>query len=114
MGDWYDCYRIPVRNGVTYRLQVALLDEEAETDLSLGVKVFTLSGTKETTISTTGSLFPEQGESPLTFTANANAIYYVRVWVKDTEGNNGYGLDFPLHSMNAIAYKKDGSALGML
>lgn len=114
MGDWYDCYRLPVRNGMTYQLQAALLEEEAETDLSLGVKVFTLSGTKETTISTTGSLFPEQGESPLTFTANANAIYYVRVWVKDTEGNNGLGLDFPLHSMNAIAYKKDGSALGML
>lgn len=114
MGDWYDCYRLPVRNGVTYRLQAALTGEEDGTSLSLGAKVFTLSGTKETAVTTTGSLFPDEGGAPLTFTAGANAIYYVRVWVKDTEGNNGLGLDFPAHSMNAIAYKKDDSALGML
>lgn len=113
IGDWYDCYRIPVRNGVTYRLRAALVEDEAETDLSLGAKVFTLSGTTETAIATTGSLFSGDDETPLTFTAKANAIYYVRVWVKDSEGNSGLGLDFPLHSMNAVAFKS-GSTLGML
>jgi hypothetical protein len=113
VSDWYDCYVIPVRNGVTYRLQAALLGEDAETSLSLGAKVFTLSGTKETAVKTTGELFPVDGEAPLTFTAGANAMYYVRVWVRDTEGNNGYGLEFPEHSMNAVAYKA-GTSLGML
>ena len=113
MGDWYDCYMIPVRNGVTYRLRAALVEEEAETDLSLGAKVFTLSGTKETAVAATGSLFSADDGTPLTFTAKANAVYYVRVWVKDSEGNSGLGLDFPLHSMNAVAFKS-GSALGML
>ena len=106
-GDWADVFMIGARKGVTYALR-ASVDAAAATANTLAAKVFTLSGTSERVVATSGDLTP--GASvPLTFTATANATYYVRVAVAE-----GVGLDFPDYRLHAMAYTETGDALGIL
>ena len=106
-GDWYDCYALPVRKGLTYRLTAALTDEMS--GLTLAHKVFSrASDGKETTIATEGSLVNlVSADNGITFTAKANAVYYVRVWVAE-----GVGLDFPEYTLHAVV--SGGTELGLL
>lgn len=105
-GDWADVFMIGARKGVTYALRASV--DAAVTANTLAAKVFTLSGTSEREVATSGDLTP--GASvPLTFTATANATYYVRVAVAE-----GVGLDFPDYRLHAMAYTETGDALGIL
>lgn len=105
-GDWADVFMIGARKGVTYALRASV--DAAVTANTLAAKVFTLSGTSEREVATSGDLTP--GASvPLTFTATANATYYVRVAVAE-----GVGLDFPDYTLHAMAYTETEDALGIL
>lgn len=104
-GDWYDCYRIACRKGVTYDLRAEFQD--AQTDLSLGCKVFYLKSGKETTIESTGELTPF-GASDLVFKSPINGIVYLRVSVAE-----GVGLNYPLHRIYAMAYDTAAPAVGL-
>lgn len=109
--DWYDWFCFAGRSGVTYSLKASFASGET-TDLKLAAKVYKLSGEVLSKVSTTtGSISPDgtdEAVSPLTFTADANAMYYVRVSVSD-----GVGLDYPDYQIHAVAYM-EGSELGLV
>ena len=105
--DWSDCFQIAVRKGITYVLTAAQTGEE-KTDLTLKAKVFTVSGSTEREVSSSGGIDPLD-ESPLTFTPTANATYYIRVSVAE-----GQGLDYPEYTIYSMAYTTSGAQLGIL
>lgn len=105
--DWSDVYRIAARKGVAYSLRATLQDPEAAFN-SLAAEVFSLSGTTEKPVTTEGDVNAGSG-IPLTFTATANATYYVRLSVAE-----GRGLDHPAYKLHAMGYSPDGKALGAL
>lgn len=106
-GDWADVFMIGARKGVTYALR-ASVDAARPSANTLAAKVFTLSGTSERAVAAEGDLNPGS-TSPLTFTATANATYYVRVAVAE-----GAGLDSADYTLHAMAYTETGDALGIL
>ena len=107
LSDWADCFQIGVRKGLTYVLTAQLSGAET-TDLTLKAEVFTLSGTTERAVKFTGGIDPTDDDF-LTFTATANATYYIRV--KVAEGN---GLVYPDYTVYATAYDPSGAELGLM
>lgn len=110
--DWYDYYALPCRNGVVYRLKAEFAEDEGTSDLQLGATVFYIEKGKKVSVATSGSLTPSgfsSESSPLEFTAKKNLTYYIGVYVAD-----GLGLDYPWHALRAMAYKADGTALGLV
>ena len=102
-GDVYDMFAFACRKGYTYKLRAEFDNPDEITDLTLTAKVFNINGTKERTVTCTGTLTPVGGdvifdEDDLTFKANTNTVHYVRVWV-----NEGKGLDFPAYKLHVIA-----------
>lgn len=107
-GDWADVFMIGARKGVTYALRASSGAAAAGNANTLAAKVFTLSGTSERAVAASGDLTPGSA-APLTFTATANATYYVRVSVAE-----GAALDYPDYRLHATAYTETGAALGIL
>ena len=111
-GDWYDYFCFAGRSGTTYALKASFAGLEI-TNLKLAAKVYKLvNGSLVKVSATAGSISPEGTEdsgSPLSFTADANAMYYVRVSVGD-----GVGLDYPEYRIHAIAYMADSTPMGLL
>ena len=101
--DWCDVFRIAGRKNVTYALRVTR--EPGEVVNHLAAEVFTLSGTSERVVATTGDINAESDE-PLTFTATAHAIYYIRLSVAE-----GQGLDCSSYKVHARASSATGEAL---
>ena len=95
--DLYDVFAFSCRKGFTYRVRASFDDVSDITDLVLDAKVFNMLNGKERNVTYTGIVTPEGPGYDLTFTATANAVHYVRVWVAD-----GKGLDFPGYNMHAI------------
>ncbi len=111
--DHYDLFAIPCRAGCTYALRASFADANDVTDLTLATKVFTLSGTKEVSVSRTGSISPvvyaeDATLGDLKFKAAVSGMHYVRVWV-----NEGKGLDFPNYNVHAIVMNGE-SKFGLL
>lgn len=111
--DWYDVYALPVRKGAVYTLRAAYADPSDTSALTLGAKVFYMSGSKEVTIATTGTISPAVGaetlEEPLQFTANGNLMVFVRVYVAEARG-----LDYPAYNLySMVSYPKTDN-FGML
>ena len=111
VGDWYDWFCFAGRSGVTYALKASFATGES-TDLKLGAKVYKMVGGSLVKVSdTSGSISPDGTDEivkPLTFAADANAMYYVRVSVAE-----GVGLDYPAYRVHAVAYM-DGTELGLV
>ena len=105
--DWKDTFVIGVRKGLTYMLQTSL-EIPGSAFNTLKAEVFTKSGTKEQFVACSGDINPD-GASPLTFTATANGVYYVRLSVAE-----GQGLDYPAYKVHAMAYTTGPDALGVL
>ena len=105
--DWADTFVIAVRKGLTYMLSVSLEDPSWNGN-TLKASVYTVNGSTTQTISTQGNINPGSAK-PLTFTAAANATYYVRLSVAE-----GQGLDYPNYKVHAIAYSSSGANLGIL
>lgn len=94
--DWYDTFVIAARKGISYRIKAK---SDVATGVGLVAQVFTLNGTKEVSVSSTGSIDPRDGTSILEFTATANNRYYIRV---STAGSVGF--DYPPYTVHASAY----------
>ena len=105
--DWADVFQIVGRKDVAYSLRVSLQEPDAGFN-SLKFEVFTLSGTTERAVTTTGDI-NAGSEVPLSFTATANTTYYIRLSVAE-----GMGLDFPAYKLHACASSTTGAALGTL
>ena len=105
--DWADTFVIAARKGITYVLSVSL-ENPLEVSNSLKAEVYTLSGSSEKTVSTSGDINPG-AKTPLSFAASANAAYYIRLSV-----SQGRGLDYPNYKVHAMAYAKSGGDLGIL
>lgn len=99
--DNYDVFAFPCRKGYTYKLRTAFANADETSKFALGAKLFYMRSGKEVDVSYTGSVSPAYAdavaEGDLTFKAGVNAMYYLRVWVKD-----GKGLDFPDYNLHAI------------
>lgn len=112
-GDWYDYFALPCRNGVTYELRAEFADEESASTLTLAAEVFYISDGKKVTVKTAGDLTPmgyvQEEVGALKFTAAKNLTYYIGVHVKE-----GVGLDYPAFNLRTMAYRADGTALGLL
>lgn len=112
--DWQDYFVLPCRAGTTYALKAVFAGLET-TDLTLAAKVYKIvNGERQSVSGVSGSISPEVGDGektvkPLTFTADQNGMYCVRVKVAE-----GDGLDFPDYQICAIAYKEDGTELGLV
>lgn len=109
--DWYDWFSIPARSGVTYALRASYAGSDT-TELTLRAKVYRMVNGSLSSISTVGSISPggtEESVKALTFTADQNGMFYVRVNV-----NEGLGLDFPAFRLHSVAYTSDGSSLGLV
>ena len=104
---WNQVFVIGGRKGVTYALTTFPSEDAASSTLSLSAEVYTLSGTREVKVATDTTDIT-MGEV-VTFTATANATYYVRVSV--TEGKS---LDYPPFDVYALAYSTSGEELGIL
>ncbi|MGN0853231.1 MAG: Calx-beta domain-containing protein [Kiritimatiellia bacterium] len=102
--DWYDVFRIAGRKDVTYVLRVTRSPDTAVVN-NLAAEVFTLSGSTERAVATTGDI-NAGSETPLTFTAAAHAVYYVRLSVAE-----GTGRDCSDYKVHAMAYSATGAAL---
>lgn len=111
-GDWYDYFCFAARRGTTYSLKATFAGFDATT-LRLAAKVYKMSNGALVKVSDTiGSISPDgtdEAVKALTFTADANAMYYVRVSVSD-----GVGLDYPEYKVHAVAYMADGTDLGLV
>lgn len=94
--DWYDTFVIAARKDISYRIKAK---SDVATSVGLAAQVFTLNGTKEVSVSSTGSIDPRDGTSILEFTATANNRYYIRV---STAGSVGF--DYPPYTVHASAY----------
>lgn len=101
-GDWYDWYRFAGRKGVTYALK-ARFATSATTYHHLSAQVYKMvNGAASVVTGVTGSLTPDEaddGTLPLNFTADADAVYYVGISVKE-----GVGLDYPAYSLHAMGF----------
>ena len=110
--DWYDYFAFAGRAGVTYALKATFATSET-TSLKLGAKLYKLvNGSLVKVSDTIGSISPDGTDEvvkALSFTADANAMYYVRISVAD-----GVGLDFPPYQVHAIAYMEDGTELALV
>ncbi len=110
--DWYDYFAFAGRAGVTYALKATFAGSET-TSLKLAAKVYKqVNGSLVKVADTVGSISPDgtdEAVKALTFTADANAMYFVRVSVAD-----GVGLDFPPYQIHATAYMEDGTELALV
>lgn len=101
-GDWQDIYVIRTREDVTYALRAAFDDPKATSVLHLDTEVYYYTTKGKTIVKnvvpTLGNIAPGMG-MPLTFMAETEGLYYIRVSVAE-----GEGLDYPAHSMYAAAY----------
>lgn len=93
--DFADCFAIPCRKGLTYRLRTWFADDgQALENLSLTASVYYYASGSRKSMATTGTITPvladNNEEDDLTFTATANGMHYVRISVAE-----GEGLDFP-------------------
>ena len=104
--DWADTFVIAARKGITYRVGMSFVDIEDMSPLPLRCEVFTVAGTKETSVAQDelGGVFGGYVE----FTASANAAYYVRFTVA-----GGKSLDYPAYNVSSVAYQA-GGGLGIL
>ncbi len=93
--DWYDYFAVVCSNGMTYALKATFATSDT-TNLGLEAKVYKIVNGAPIEVSRTPDL-----AQPFVFTADTNAIYYVRVSVAD-----GVGLDYPLYRIHAAAYVK--------
>lgn len=105
--DWADVFVIAARKDVTYAIATSLEDESAMRN-NLKAELFQLSGKVEKPIAFAGSIGPGEAE-PLTFTATANATYYLRLSVDE-----GAGLTYPNYKVHTLAYSTKGADLGIL
>ena len=103
VGDLVDWFRIDARKGLSYKIAAEVLEKPAK-DYTLQATVYTRSGTKMTEFATIEDL--EDGDS---FTATADASYYIEVTLKDAQG-----LDFGPYVMKSVAYSASGADLGVL
>lgn len=111
-GDWYDWFCFAARGGATYALKASFADIGKTSDLQLAAQVWKMVNGKATQITTlSGSLTPyqaDEGTMPLVVRADEDAMYYVRVSVKE-----GVGLDYPAYNMHAMGYF-EGLDLGLM
>ena len=115
--DWYDRFCFAGRGGVTYRLKASWAGE-AQTDLALRAQVYKMvNGVASVVTPSFGSLTPGDDTAALTFKADADAMYYVGVWVGEPLPGggfrNGLGLDFPAYNIHAVGYL-DGYSFGLM
>lgn len=106
--DWQDTFVIGCRKGITYVLTSALAGD-GETDLTLNAEVYTLSGSTERMVTNFTGGIDQSAEDFLTFTATANAAYYIRLSVAE-----GKGLEYPEYTIYSTAYVVGGAQLGIL
>ena len=104
--DWYDTFMVAARKDVTYVFRVSLKD--GDPDFRLGYDVFRATGGSLYTVRTSGDINPGS-LTGLTFTATANAAYYLRLYVK-----GDIGFDYPDYKVHAIGYAATGVALGSI
>lgn len=100
-GDWYDWYCLPGRKGVTYAVRASFATT-AVSDVALNGSVYkVVDGVRSAVADVRGSLQPAEASAstdPLTFTADADALYYVMVYA----GTGGQ--DYPAYNMHAMCY----------
>lgn len=96
--DWYDIYKIPVRAGLGYGIQVSF-DPLSVTETSLAAEIFQMNGTKESRVSKAYGDISPTSDSGLFFAAEKNGIYYIRIRTSGT-----YGLDSPRYKVHTIVY----------
>lgn len=103
--DWYDCFKLACRKGVTYCIKADFVSAENTSDVGLATVIYKdVNGTR-TKVSNSdirGSLTPDSvsdGVIPLTFTADEDAVYIVAVYTQA-----GLGLDYPGYNIYAMAY----------
>ena len=108
MTDWADTFVIAARKDITYCLSATVEDEDAVHN-RLSAEVFTLSGKTERAFSAVSGDINPGAAVPLTFTAAANAAYYIRISVE-----GGSGLDYPNYKVHSMAYMTSGAQLGIL
>lgn len=101
--DLVDWFRIDARKGLGYKVAAAVAEPPAA-DFTLQATVYTRSGTKMTEFLKIDDL--TEGGS---FTATADASYYVEVTLKDAQG-----LDFGPYVVKSLAYSTTGTELGVL
>lgn len=103
---WSQTFVFGGRKGQGYRFATSFVD--AHSTLSLKAEAFKLSSTgKETAIELSNEDISPGGL--ITFAADANATYGVRVSVMENPG-----LDFPAFNFHALAYSTTGEDLGIL
>lgn len=108
MTDWADTFVIAARKDITYCLSATVEDEDAVHN-RLRAEVFTLSGKTERAFTSAYGDINPGAAVPLTFTAAANAPYYIRISVE-----GGSGLDYPNYKVHSMAYTTSGAQLGIL
>ena len=106
---WSQNFLISGRKNLTYKFATKFRDGETPTNLTLKAELFKMSGTTAIRSSLLDGDDLTPGES-VSFTANANATYLLRLSVAE-----GKALDFPAFDLYAIGYDlKKGSALATL
>lgn len=98
--DWADTFAIVGMKDVTYRVKAKC---DVIGGVTLAAEVYTLNGTKEVPVASSGSVDPQDGTSVLEFLATANNRYYLRFFTKE-----GQGLDYPPYTVHASAYSTKG------
>ena len=94
--DWYDVYKLPVRAGLGYSVNVSF---ESVSETPLTCQIFTRSGKVETFVSSAfGDINPSE-DSGLFFEPKANGIYYLRI-----RSSGVLGLSCPRYRVHTIAY----------
>lgn len=104
--DWADVFCVAARKGITYVFETTYQNSDVKN--TLRAEVFTLSGTTERSVESEGDI-NAGAPIPLSFTATANATYYLRLSVAE-----GVSLDSPTYRIHALAYSADGAPLGTL
>lgn len=99
--DWYDTFALCCRAGITYTLSTTLESADVRPSTHLDVSVFYMNGKSESSVRTYGSIIPASVDpfhEPFTFTAKENAVYYLRISVRE-----GHALDYPAFKLHVMA-----------
>lgn len=107
---WYDSFCIVAREGFTYSFRVTTETQEPEGKLS--AQVYLVDGKKQTTVRCIGDISSPPAGSPLSFKAEKNGIYRIRL-----SAANGLGTDYPIYKVHATVYETesgDSDGIGLL
>ena len=113
--DWYDTFAICARAGLTYTVATTLVSGEVTPTTSLTASAFYMNGNSEISVRSVGDINPDTVnpfKTPFRFTAAQNAVYYIRIRVKE-----GDALDYPEYKVHVMAsdqgYPWDGIGYGL-